>query len=400
MLGMPTASEATEWVANPSVSLGFEYNDNIFLTTSPHEPVTGTNLTANLDFGARQEIWELWGGVQLVSRRYMNRDDLDSDNGYANLRYQYRAERNLWTLNGSYADESILGTTTIDPDIGLVEKQTKRRSTNINPAWNWSLTETKQLRVDYQYLDAQYEDGISQGFLDYRQQAVNLTVSDQLTQRTSIYAILGYSDFEVTTPESQITTSYTSTSRTNSAQLGISYDFTETIKGSLSGGPRKTVSDDVIQTLGICGFFFCLVPVTQQNTGYGNVIAGSLESQLELTRTTFRFSRSVSPSGSGSPVQVGDLYLGIYRQITPERLSAQLVAQGYVIRALGNTTSSVDRNYYRLEPGIRWRWTEDLTVEASYRYARQRYLGATDVAAASSVYLTFTYLWPKISVSR
>jgi hypothetical protein len=404
MLAMPKASEATEWVAAPSISLGFEHNDNLFLSTSSPESVTGSNLTANLDFGARQELWELWGGVRLVSRRYANRDDLDSDNGFVTLRYQYGTERSLWSLQGSYADESLLGTATVDPDVGLVKKETKRWTTNITPAWDWSLTETKHLRVDYQYLDAKYEDGISQGFLDYRQQAVNLTVSDQLTKRASVYAILSYSDFEVTSPESQITTSYTSTSRTNSAQLGISYDFSETIKGSLSGGPRKTASEDVIQTLQFCDFFGfpvpCLVPVTEPHTDYGSVINGSLQSKLELTNMTFRFSRSVSPSGSGSQVQVGDLYLGIQRQITPERLSAQLVAEGYVVRALSNTTSNVDRNYYYLQPGIRWRWTEDLAVEASFRYARQRYLDATDVAVASSVYLTFSYIWPKLSVSR
>ena len=119
-----------------------------------------------------------------------------------------------------------------------------------------------------------------------------------------------------------------------------------------------------------------------------------------MTSTTFRFSRTVSPSGSGSQVQAGNIYLGIQRQITPERLSARLTAEGYAIRALGPTTSYVDRNYYRLEPGLRWRWTEDLAVEASYRYARQRYVDADDVATANSVYLVFTYIWPKISVSR
>jgi hypothetical protein len=142
------------------------------------------------------------------------------------------------------------------------------------------------------------------------------------------------------------------------------------------------------------------VPVTPSTTTYGSVFTGSLESRLQLTNTTFRFSRTVSPSGSGSQVQSGNVYLGIQRQITPERLSAQLIAEGYAIRALGNTTGTVDRNYYRLEPGLRWRWTEDLAVDASYRYARQRYVDAVDVATANSVNLVFTYTVPKISVSR
>jgi hypothetical protein len=76
------------------------------------------------------------------------------------------------------------------------------------------------------------------------------------------------------------------------------------------------------------------------------------------------------------------------------------MADGYTFRALGPTTNAVDRNYYRLEPGLRWRWTEDLTVEASYRYARQRYVDAPEVVTSNSINLVFTYIVPKLSVSR
>lgn len=395
MLGVPRASKAIEWVVDPSVRAGFEYSDNISLVKSTVTPapksVSGTNLTANLDLGARQETWDLWGGVRLGSRHYRGRDDLDTDNRSANLRYEYRAERSLWSLKGSYADESILNAATIDSDVG---KQTTRTSTIINPAWSRSLTETTQLRVEYQFLDTQYENGIRVGLLDYRQQAVNLTVSDQLTQRTSVYAILGYSYFEVTTPESQITTSYTNTSQTNTAQLGASYNFTETLKGSLSGGPRKTTSEDRI-----CGLS-CVTHVPQSSTGHGSVYKANLESQLELTSTTIGYSRSVDPSGSGGEVQTESLSLAIDRQITQDRLSVRFVADRYKFEALGATSISIDRNYYRLEPGLRWRWTTDVTLDASYRYSRLRYLNDTGAASANAVYITFTYVLPKTSISR
>ena len=396
-LAMPGVSAATEWVVDSSVRLGLEYNDNIFLTTFTHEPVSGASLSANLDFGARQETWEMWGDARLVSKRYVDRDDLDTDNVIGNLRYEFRTERSLLALKGSYADESILSTETIDPDIGLIQQQTKRTTTNINPAWGWSLTETTQLRLDYQYVDAQYEDGISVNLLDYRQQAVSVTIAEQLAERTSIYAILSHSLFEVTSPESQITTNYTSSSRTNTAQLGVSHDITETLKVSVSGGPRKTTSDEVAK---ICGPFLCPVPITLSNTSYGSVFKGSLESRLELTRTTLSFSRAVSPSGSGGEVETGNLTLAVDRQLTPERLSVRLVAEGYRFKALGTTSSSIDRNYYRLEPALRWRWTEDLDVDISYRYMRQRYVDAPDYAAANAVYLAFSYRPTRISLSR
>jgi hypothetical protein len=112
------------------------------------------------------------------------------------------------------------------------------------------------------------------------------------------------------------------------------------------------------------------------------------------------FSRTVNPSGSGGEVETGNLTLAIDRQLTPERLSVRFLAEGYRFKALGSTSSSIDRNYYRLEPALRWRWTEDLDVDISYRYMRQRYVDAPDYAAANAVYLAFSYRPTRISLSR
>ena len=401
ILGKTSLAQAIEWAAEPSIRAGLEYNDNIFLTTAPHKAVTGANLGANLDLAARQEHWELRGSARLLSRRYEGREDLNTDDTTGELNYNFKTDRSNWQIKTTYASQSILNYDRIDPDIGVTEKQTKRVTSSASPNWTWQTSETTQLRLDYQFSDVQYEDGVSIGLLDYRQQTTGLTLSDQLTARTNIYAVLNYSDFRVTTPETDISTNHSTKSRTNAGQIGITYDITETLKGSLSGGPRKTASTDVVQTIVLCGFFqWCLVPTTQSNTAHGLVYAGSLESRLQLTTTTLRFNRTVSPSGTGSEVQADNLNLVIQRQITPDRLSMQLTAEGYEIKALGLTTSAVDRNYFRIEPGLRWRWTEDLTVEASYRYARQRYVNATDVATANSVYLVFTYIMPKMSSSR
>jgi hypothetical protein len=401
ILGKTGLAQAIEWVAEPSIRTGLEYNDNYFLSTAPHKAVKGANLGANLDLAAQQEQWELRGSAHLLSRRYGGREDLNTDDGTSDLNYSFKNDRNLWQLKIFYANESTLIYDKINPDIGITEKQTKRATTSASPTWAWQVAETTQLRLDYQFARVKYKDGVSAGLLDYDQQATSLTLSDQVLPRTNIYIALNYSDYQVMTPKAVIPTSYTAVSKTNTGQIGITHDFTETLKGSLSGGPRKTMSGDVAIKCGYTIFgIVCTPPVTQSNTGYGSVFSGSLESHLQLTNTTLRFSRTVSASGSGSEVQADNLTLGIQRQITPERLSVQLTAEVYAIKALGLTTNAVDRNYYRLEPGLRWRWTEDLAVEASYRNVRQRFVNAPDVATSNSVYLTFTYIWPRLSVSR
>ena len=258
ILGKTGLAQAIEWAAEPSIRTGLEYNDNFFLTTAAHEAVAGANLGVNLDLVARQELWELRGGARLLSRRYEGREDLNTDDVFGTLGYYLKTDRNVWQLNASYASQSILNNDTIDPDIGLTQKQTKRATTTAIPTWTWLVTETTQLRLDYQFADVQYQDGVSVNLLDYRQTATGLTLSDQISARTNIYAILNYSDFRVTTPEADIFTPYTAKSRTNSGQIGITYDFTETLKGSLSGGPRKTVSDDVIRHIGLMRISSCV----------------------------------------------------------------------------------------------------------------------------------------------
>ena len=395
MLGIPRFSDAIEWVADTSVRLGLEYNDNITLSTTPHDSVTGANLTTNLDLGARQENWDMWAGLQLSGRRYADRDDLDADNLFGNLRHEYRTPRSLWSLKTSYTDESILNTTTIDADVG---KQAARTGTSLNPSLSLSLTETTQLRMDYQFVGTRYDDGARTGLLDYQQQVVNLTLSDQHTSRLSGYTILGFSTFEVTTPEPQINISYTNTSQTNTVKMGISYDFSETLKGSLSGGPRKTTSET--KTAQLCGLG-CMTHVPISSTSYGSVFEVDLKNQLELTTTTIGFRRGLDPSGSGSEVQSDSLSVGINRQLTPDRLGLWASASVYKFEALDTTSiNSLNRKYYQFESGLRWRWREDASIDASYRYSRQQYLNATEIASANAVFVTFSYMLPKKSISR
>lgn len=422
--GLSPQSYAIEWGAEPAIGVGYEYNDNIFLTTVAHEAVNGFTLSPSLDLSARQESWELRSSTQLTDRRYVNRSDLDADNGTTGLSYVYQTERNQLRLKGAYTNEAAWASSQIDPDIGLVQTNTRRATKLAEPNWNLMLTENLQLNLDYEWTAVTYENGLATNLLDYQQRVPSLTLSDQITSRTSLTAVLAYSEFEVTTPQDQIVQNsliptYTTSSRSTYAQVGITYAFSENLNGSLMGGPRKTVSSEVnipwnsppwTQFISP-QFFYCAYVQTidpgascgliqQTTTTNGNVFSGQLESTFELTHATLKFSRSVGASGSGSQVQSGNVNLRIDRQITQDRLSAWFEANGYLFTALSASATNQDRHYYQLTPGMHWRWTRYLSLDASYRYQRQRYVGQNDYARSNAFYVTLSYRWPKFSVSR
>lgn len=411
-------SNAIEWGAEPSIGIGAEYNDNIFLTTRAHESVHGVNLTPGLDLSARQPNWELRSSTQLTDKRYASRPDLDGDNGTETLSYKFITERSMLQLKGSYASEATWATSRIDADVGLVQTNTRRYTTLANPTWSWLLTEAVQLTADYQWTDVTYDKGLQYGLLDYQQQIPSLSFSAQVAERTKLTAAVAYSEFKVTTTEwNLLIPQYTSKSRSTYTQVGITQEFTETLKGSISAGPRKTTQQLVTLPWVIFPGFtqaqcysymtatgqdpaFCFTDSTQAINNHGSVFSGSLESTLERTHTTLSLSRAIDASGSGNQVETTSASLRIDRQLTPDRLSASLTADGYLITALGVTTQATDRHYYALSPGLHWRWTENLWVDGSYRYVRQRYVGASDYARSNAFYVSLSYHWPKFSVSR
>lgn len=417
-LGLPNVSRAVEWAAEPRIGIGAEYNDNIFLTTVAHEAVHGFSLTPSLDFSAGQPNWEVRSSTQLTDKRYAGRSDISGDSGTETLTYKFNTERSLLRLKGSYTDEAAWSGSSINPDIGLVQTNIRRYTTMANLTWMWALSETIQLTADYQWSAVRYPKGLRANLLDYQQQIPSLSLTDRISERTKLTAAVAYSEFEVTTPVRDLyfpLNIYTGKSSTNFAQIGIAHDFTDTLKGTLSAGPRNTTQQIVslpwmvlFVNQASCVYFMTSTgqdpsacdSVQQTSHGHGTVFSGILESTLELTHATLSLSRSVDGSGSGSQVETTNASLRIDRQLTPERLSLSLAADGYLVNALGVTTTATDRHYYSVSPGLHWRWTENLSLDGSYRYTRQRYVGNSDYARSNAVYLSLTYNWPKFSVSR
>ena len=396
---MPLVCGAAEWSAEPSVKVRREYNDNIRLTIHPHNSVNGSVITPSLDFGVSAPIWRISGGAEATQRRYSGEGDLDRDDNLARLSSVYKTERQTWALDANRTRDSVLSDEATSSDTGVIQVQKKRESSSVKPVWTWMFSERTQMQLAYQLNNVSYENAQSAGLYDYSYRAATATFANQLSELNQVFVTAGYSAYHVPA------TGFDSNSR--NFQAGITRTFSETTRGTLQAGRRKTESltqggkPVYTRFSTMLGDFLVQTGVTQdaRSQTTSSVFSGNLESKFENTRLNMSFNRALDPSGSGGQVEQDTFKFDLNRQLTA-RASVNATANVRKVRATEGNISSDERTYYDLGPSVYWQWTREWTVGANYRYARVKRVYEDRAAASRTTYLALTYRPLKMSISR
>ena len=90
-----------------------EYNDNIFLTSLPHDAVTGIIITPSLSGIIKEENWEAKLRARVRINKYSD-DTIDGNDQLFDLTGQYNAQRNIFSLNINHDLDSNLSSTSTD----------------------------------------------------------------------------------------------------------------------------------------------------------------------------------------------------------------------------------------------------------------------------------------------
>ena len=83
-----------------------------------------------------------------------------------------------------------------------------------------------------------------------------------------------------------------------------------------------------------------------------------------------------------------------------ETLSGDLNLEFYKSETNNNARNDLNRNYYQVEPKFNWDFRQFWRISGSYRYRKQTFDNTGDDATQNAAYLTLTYQWPRIAVSR
>jgi hypothetical protein len=390
-------SLAAEWSMEPSADLAASYNDNITFTAASHPSVWGLQLSPAVQFSGETETLKVAGGLKLDLVRYYGERGLDHNNYYFTSRSSYKTERDVLGLNLAAISDPTLVTELATT--GVVVAYRQRTQLTANPSWTRSLTEATAITASYGYNRVNYPDAGGTSLLDYSDQTATIGLQTSLNE-LNVASVAAYYDRYETNPPSFLANTY-------GIQAGVDHYFSETLHGTLVVGARKTRSTASSQALvcdgpvlfGICfGNVTTLTSVSERDTTGWTLNAG-LEKRWETMTVSGRLSRDIYPTGIGQLVQTNRLQVAWTQQWSPT-LSSDVTASAYQSEYVGATVSNSDSRYYRIEPKLSWHITQWWTLGARYSYSRLKYENAGTSANANAFYLTLSYVWPKMSVSR
>ncbi len=384
-----------EWAFEPTVESRVTTTDNINLTPGVHEAVTGIALRPKATFARRTEATEVTGTASFGLNRYPDDSDLNSDDVNLAIASKLVAERSTYGLSAAFTRDSTLESELAST--GIVQARRQRNLLHVSPTWNYSLTERSSVFADYQYDAAHYEAG--SGLMDYSNQQASGGYQYLLSPRTALSVSGSYSRYETDTG-SFLTNSY-------ALNVGLNYDATDRLKLAFGIGTRysntrieRTDSFCEFGALVVCQFFGIPLTTVSSTTNIGDhglSFNASADYAWERTSANLGISRDLNPTGSGPLVQTDRLTAGIDHKFS-EKLSGNATVSYLLSHYIGGLGS--DTSYYRLDCALGWKLDEWWTASAGYSFAYQKVKDAPQAANANTVFVSISYTWPKMAVSR
>ncbi len=406
---LPGSLIAAEWTATPILEVWQSYNDNIYLSSSPHPSVTTTTVKPKIDFGWATER----ANVNLLGdwryNMYAGDPNLENrtDSRYE-LKSAYKTERSQFSLDGSYVNDTTLAQEDYSEDIGAILAQLDRKTSKIAPGWSWMLDERSNLRFEFSYQDVIYEKSVINPYSDYRYDSAGLTYTFQLTARNQMYALLSKSRYNsknkalIPAIEMVSISRYLgSNSDTLTYQVGLNHEFSSTFKMGLGYGNRDSETWTQYQYCTQPTIYGCFgsTEIQTSSTTSSPVYTISADKDFEQTRLGVNLNRTVSGSGLGSEMDVDSLDLNIDHRVT-EKLNIKFKFRANQRVAVNPDFSAYDRKYFQGELNLGWRLDENWNLYTAYRYTRQRYESTNTVSTSNNISLNIQYAWDRISRSR
>ena len=372
-------TEAAEWSAAPSLSVKGEYNSNLLLFNGNNE-VWGHWVSPAVKFKGATESLEVEGSVKSDFVQYYGSQDRNLTNLYFPLRTSYQSDRHTFGFEGGFTrDNTLMGEL---KQTGFVLGFTQRSMWTAMPSWTVGLTERLSWQSSYQFMNAQYENGLRLGLVDYQVHGgstgptYNVGLLDQV-QLTGEYTL-------VRTPFIKQNSTY------YGMQGGWTHDFGQELTSSLSGGARFVNSTEEIpgRTL------------SDHETVW--VYRGMLRKKFERSMVQMDISREINPSGFGRLLRTDRVGGSLSHNLT-ETVTASLNGGLYFVDAIATGTSGLSfpqSRFSSITSNLSWKFSPWWTLEVSYTYAERAVGSLNQWNHANSTFVMLSYGGQKWSVSR
>ena len=328
-----------------------------------------------------------------------------------NFNTTHKTEINRLALKANITKNTTLTQDSFNESLGVVYQELDQQVWRVTPSWLWIMTENSSLKLEHNYQEAEYEKYYTSNLNDYSYSSTGLTYFYQWSEKDQVYVTASHSSYEmddltdVGQRERPITGIYalTSLSDTNSYQLGLNHQFTETFKVGLGYGDSSTEGTSTVKQCVVTGTdgrcFVATSPVTNNSDTTSPVYTFTAEKNFELTKLDLNINRTISASGLGSEVQIDNVGINIIRDIT-SLINLGLNLSVNKSEATNDTFNSNDRDQYRGTLKLAWHFSQNWNLDWQYRYM-QIQNKSTGAESNSNYYaMMVRYNWDKFSVSR
>ena len=367
----------------PSIALREEYNDNVFFSVQDQSDDFITTVSPGLGLLDTTERLDLSLSGRLDAIYYADLTELDAvDQHYVgHLGYQLTERLGLltdaWYIKDSRPDRDILET-------GLVQSAQPRRRKFAGLGADYRTGENTSNNLFYRYEESDFED------VDLVDSKIH-TIDYQLTwdaRRVFTETIgklsLGYANADFSTSRVE----------TFSATLGADWKATELWHLMLDLGARYTTTDFV--TVEVIPPFNTLVTRTDTTSDLSGVGKATAVYDGLYTYINLAVLHDIREArGRGGTAYRTELTGWAGYRLT-EKFRLTLSAGYYLNRTQQGTVAivEVDEQTLRIRPGLQYEFTEDLILEAAYKYTRIEDDIDNTTADQNMVFAQIYWQWP------
>ncbi len=374
---------AGDWYVVPQVDAGAKYDSNIDFNFDQKKSDFIFNISPALDLKYDSEITKLTGRLKLDGLIYVRDGSLDTINQYYNFAAQHQvAPRLALSLAGGYTLDSTLQEEL--QESGFLMNRSRRQAMQVNPGFDFSLTERALLRWGYGFNRVTYQDP---EYNDYSSHRVNLGLNYLLknAKTTLTTTFLGrYTEY----PE--IGNFY----RNLGAYAGLEHKFSEDWSLSLSGGANFNwyTSRTAVLDFAFSPDFILVRQTPEDSFTVSPFFSVAANRRWPRSNLTFGYTVDQSPSGSGSMSQFHSGYAGMNYSFT-ERLRGGLRGSMYY-SSYSSPGSDYENLVLYVTPDLKYNLTEKLAVNCSYQYGWRYDPVETRSADRHVVWLSLSYAYP------
>ena len=379
---------ASERSLEADIDAGAEVNDNIFLTTLPHNRVNGIVITPSLSGVMKEEHWETKLRARIKSYNY-NDKNLDSNDRYFDLSGRYLESRNIFSLNVNYDLASTLNSTS--DAFGIVARRVNSKRQSLSPQYTRLLTERLVLSLTYTYTDVDYLDAGNTGFTPYVSESGSGSIAYDLTENDKLTISLIAVDY--------VSRDNLVTYQLFMSRLGGDHKFSRTLSTDfLIGISRRTTTNLQTQSF---NFFGQPITITQEidSSNRGLVLDAGIKQLFETGQIEGRLSRDNTANSFGGLDQVDRFKIKYI-----DKLSAlwryKVGGRFENFSSISSGSRNTDRKVFFFDVAAYYSITQNWKVNASYTYARRQFTtnaNGNEAPQSNRAYMSLTYNFPSLS---